>query len=174
MCWSIDKENFDNCSNIFHNVAEDDFIVYKIGKIKNGYFMSMFHSDFRYKANTIKHIKKISIKENTFYKQYFVERGYHSYSKECLLTIGLSTVDIKKLRLKVLRIDYLYNSSGVIEFYPLDSEIGKFIIPKGTEYYVNAKGEIVSSQIMWTGKYCKAGNIKKNLVEFKDLVLCLG
>ena len=53
MCWIIDKEKFDSCSNIFHNVAEDDIIVYKIGKIKNSYFMPMFHSNFKYKANTI-------------------------------------------------------------------------------------------------------------------------
>ena len=59
----------------------------------------------------------------------------------------------------------------------LDSEIGKFIIPKGTEYYENEYGEIVSSQIVWTGECMSLSELKKNSYEpikFKDLRLCVG
>ena len=33
--------------------------------------------------------------------------------------------------------------------------IATFVIPKGSQYAVNWKGEIVSNQIMYTGKYLK-------------------
>ena len=36
--------------------------------------------------------------------------------------------------------------------------IATFIIPKGSEYYENRAGEIVSSSIIYTGKYVKIGN----------------
>ena len=36
-----------------------------------------------------------------------------------------------------------------------DYYIGTFIIPKGSIYYENSKGELVSSNIIYTGKYLK-------------------
>lgn len=44
--------------------------------------------------------------------------------------------------------------------------IATFIIPKGSKYYENDVGEIVSSSIIYTGKYVKIGNsiLKNNYV----------
>lgn len=36
-----------------------------------------------------------------------------------------------------------------------DYYLGTFIIPKGSEYYENHVGEIVSSNIIYMGKYIK-------------------
>ena len=33
--------------------------------------------------------------------------------------------------------------------------VATFVIPKGSQYAVNWKGEIVSNQIIYTGKYLK-------------------
>ena len=39
--------------------------------------------------------------------------------------------------------------------------IGTFIIPKGTEYFENKYGYIVSSEIIYTGKYLRISNFNK-------------
>ena len=36
-----------------------------------------------------------------------------------------------------------------------DDYIATFIIPKGATYIINTKGEIVSNQIIYTGRYLK-------------------
>ena len=52
---------------------------------------------------------------------------------------------------------YLGKIAEDIRLYNIYS-IATFIIPKGSEYYENGGGEIVSSNIIYTGKYVKIGN----------------
>ena len=52
---------------------------------------------------------------------------------------------------------YLGKIAEDIRLYNIYS-IATFIIPKGSEYYENGGGEIVSSNIIYTGKYVRIGN----------------
>ena len=71
---------------------------------------------------------------------------------------------------------YVYNKGKAtirIGKYVDVTTIAKFIIPKGTEYYENEEGEIVSSQIMWTGQYVQHNTIQQwENIAFKEL--CVG
>ena len=56
------------------------------------------------------------------------------------------TCNINKLEAKIAKEDIRLNNAY---------SIATFIIPKGSEYYENKAGEIVSSNIIYTGKYIK-------------------
>ena len=170
MCWVIKKTEYEANPSKYHKVAKEDIIVYKIGKIKNKKFIPSFHHTFEYES-------KVTNKKNTLKFQaatdYTIEEGYHSYSKECSIEKDLNLFSTKFI-LSVYRKIKCHDM--LVEAY-LDSEIGKFIIPKGTEYYENEYGEIVSSQIVWTGECMSLIELKKNShepIKFKDLRLCVG
>lgn len=58
--------------------------------------------------------------------------------------------------------------------YTIWSDVGKFIIPKGTEYIENDNGEIVSSCIKWTGSCLNSKDILYNKEHKKFRSLCVG
>lgn len=72
--------------------------------------------------------------------------GYHSYTSMSYSDLGLYS-----------RIIYL---GKIVQYIRLNNiySIATFIIPKGSEYYENRDGEIVSSNIIYTGKYVRIGN----------------
>ena len=136
MCW-IGKCNI--------KIAKRDFYVYKLGSVSYKGFESLYQ-DFVYEPKEIN--KKIELnpiqlyKDKSFYKIY---EGYHSYKdvvmpysdlRSCCRTIYLGKIKLSH---------YPYN------IYHLAT----FIIPKGSVYYENIYGEIVSSNIIYTGKYIK-------------------
>ncbi len=45
----------------------------------------------------------------------------------------------------------------------LEKLIKNFIIPKGSTYYENCGEELVSSNIIYTGKYVRIGNSEEQL-----------
>lgn len=77
-----------------------------------------------------------------------IENGYHSYKE----------VAIEFCQNHYLRNIYLGDViKGFVDdlsrYSPL--YLGTFIIPKGSKYYINNRGEIVSSNIIYTGKWVK-------------------
>ena len=104
---------------------------FKIGKKKITQLISLFEKYLYipYKEQPFIDLKPIRVFGNPYdvedYKNiyYKIERGYHSYS-----TIEKSQEDI------------LFGNEIII----------KCIIPKGSEYYINTNGEIVSSTIIVT------------------------
>ena len=128
MCWAGRRK----C-----NIAEEDITVYK--------YLDEDHNspilNYHYRKNEL--CEKILLKPMSAYKKIcidwdkdvidvypyiFIYCGYHSYIKEP-----------KKKPF----------------YFPTNSTLYKFIIPKGSEYYINVKGEVVSNQIIFTGEKAK-------------------
>lgn len=96
-----------------------------------------------------------------------IEEGYHSYSKKCKIYYGKYNSDkISIYNKEEIKIEN-YFSEGIYFIYEI---IGKFIIPKGSEYYENENGEIVSSQLVWTGESYLLNKLEcDKMIKFKDL-----
>ena len=128
MCWAGRRK----C-----NIAEEDITVYK--------YLDEDHNspilNYHYRKNEL--CEKILLKPMSAYKKIcidwdkdvidvypyiFIYCGYYSYIKEP-----------KKKPF----------------YFPTNSTLYKFIIPKGSEYYINVKGEVVSNQIIFTGEKAK-------------------
>ena len=77
-----------------------------------------------------------------------IEKGYHSYKE----------VAIEFYQTSYFRDIYLGDAiKGFVDELSLYSHLylGTFIVPKDSEYYINNSGEIVSSNIIYTGRWIK-------------------
>ena len=164
MCWIINKKAFEANPERYHNIAQEDIIVYKVGYKKYNKFRPFYKKMFSYKAKSLN--DEISLhmdsKDNVYY---FIGEGYHSYSEECnlisCLRDGEKTFDIESSKGYRVMPMYLVKQSIII---------GKFIIPKGSEYYENKCEEIVSSNIIWTGEYHLIDNMEiGKAIQFNNL-----
>lgn len=135
-------------------IAKRDFYVYKLGYVSDKGFKSLYQN-FIYKPKEIN--KKIKLEPvihgykiyELMMKQYGeIHEGYHSYKD-----IAMPYSDLRPY----YRTIYLGKFAEDIRLNNVYS-IATFIIPKGSEYYENKAGEIVSSSIIYTGKYVKIGN----------------
>ncbi len=143
MCW------VGNATAI-KKIAERDFYVYKIGKIVEN---NIFISDIRGYNYVPKYPNRIVplVPYSTCVDSYIIDRGYHSYK-----WIALD--------------DYYPNVRCLGNYNPALKEslegykfccIATFIVPKGAEYFENKYGHIVSSSIIYTGKYLRISNFNK-------------
>ena len=126
-------------------IAKQDFYVYKLGSVSDKGFKSLY-KNFIYEPKEIN--KKIELNPIQLYKDksfYVIYEGYHSYKDIVMpysdLRSYCRTIYFGKIKLN----HFPYN------IYHLAT----FIIPKGSIYYENIYGEIVSSNIIYTGKYIK-------------------
>lgn len=146
MCWI----NLEKLVNI--QIADKDIEVYKIVFEANKQSCKSCIQGFMYEANTI--YKRPYIHMECERKVYgtpnvvHVEKAYHSYTK------------IQYTLKKVSRESTIYK--GIIAGKQLMSVkfdnpyyVATFIIPKGSQYAINWSDEIISSQIIYTGKYLK-------------------
>lgn len=153
MCWwTIKKKIFDEYPDSYHKVATQDIAVYKFGDIVEKNFISS-ELKKKYASNIAnRHIKINLIKDNERY--YEINEAYDSYSENCSLNIDIPFIVV-------------YPST---QTYDLNKTIGKFIIPKGTEYYTNETGMLASSQLIWTGEYHSIDNIERGkIIQLKDI-----
>ena len=127
-------------------IAEKDFYVYKIGRVlENGIFVSYIKNfDYipKFRNRTIFLIVQISCRYT-----YVIQEGYHSY--KWIAFDDTNPYD---------RCLYLGNYNPALkENISLYKHccIATFIVPKGAKYYENEFGGIVSSEIVYTGKYVK-------------------
>lgn len=126
-------------------IAKRDFYVYKLGHISDKGFKSLYQ-DYTYEIKSInEEITLIPRKHPAFYPLCMIREGYHSY-----ISISMPYSKLGLFSRKV----YLGKNLGTLllcnSYY-----IATFIIPKGSKYYENIYGEIVSSNIIYTGKYIK-------------------
>ena len=126
-------------------IARRDITVYKLGRILNNEFISLYQ-DYTYEIKSInEEITLIPHKHPVFYPLYMICEGYHSYTSISTPYSELGLFSRKVYLGKKLSTLWLCNT-----YY-----IATFIIPKGSEYFENTVGEIVSSNIIYTGKYIK-------------------
>lgn len=145
MCW-VGKCNV--------KIAKRDFYVYKLGYVSDKGFNSLYQ-DFIYIPRVLNEKVEMRplISNYSIYlllnEQYgIIYEGYHSYRDIAMpysdLGLHSRTIYLGKI-VENIRLNNSYS-------------IATFIIPKGSEYYENNNGEIVSSNIIYTGKYVKIGN----------------
>lgn len=145
MCWVGNNTDI-------KKIAERDFYVYKIGRVISD---AIFVSDIRGYSYVPKYPNRIVplVPYSLCVDSYIVDRGYHSY--------------------KWVALDNTYPNERCLclgNYNPALKEnislykgccIATFIIPKGTEYFENEHGHIVSSEIIYTGKYLRISNFNK-------------
>lgn len=145
MCWTGDN-------TAVRKIAERDFYVYKIGKIV---WNNIFVSDIRGHNYVPKCPNRIVplVPYSLYVGSYTIDRGYHSYKwvaledtypNERCLCLGNYNPSLKEN----------------ISLYK-GCCIATFMVPKGAEYFENKYGHIVSSEIIYTGKYLRISNFKK-------------
>ena len=145
MCWTGDD-------TAIRKIAERDFYVYKIGKIV---WNNIFISDIRGYYYAPKGLNRIVplVTYSFGVGNYRIDKGYHSYKwvaledtypNERCLCLG----------------NYRSALRENISLYK-GCCIATFIIPEGAEYFENKYGHIVSSEIIYTGKYLRISNFSK-------------
>ena len=145
MCWI-------SSGTAIRKIAERDFYVYKIGKIV---WNNIFISDIRgynYAPKCLNRIVPL-VPYGLGAGSYRIDRGYHSYK-----WIALDDPYPNFRCLCLGSYDPALRES--LEGYKFCC-IATFIIPKGAEYFENKYGHIVSSEIIYTGKYLRISNFSK-------------
>ena len=150
MCWIENTRSFDL------QIANRDIEVYKIVSDASKLSCKSFIQGFIYETNIRYAMDAIELEESSLSDAFcnanliYITKAYHSYTK-IRFTLKkpcspCSTPEYKGIiagnLLMPIRIDNPYY-------------VATFVIPKGSQYAVNWKGEIVSNQIMYTGKHLK-------------------
>ena len=150
MCWAERLENV----NI--QIADKDIEVYKVVYKANKKSCKSCVRGFMYEANTLYKMPSIELEKSYIHRMYsvismiYIQEAYHSYTKIQYTLSGIYEKDPIYTGKSIifgnqLREIILYNP-----YY-----VATFVIPKGATYIINTKGEIVSNQIIYTGKYKK-------------------
>lgn len=143
MCWIENTRSFDL------QIADRDIEVYKIVSDANKLSCESLIQGFIYKD-------AMELEESSFSSAFcptdliYITKAYHSYTKiRFTLKKPYSLCSAPEYKgiiagnlLMPIRIDNPYY-------------VATFVIPKGFQYAVNWKGEIVSNQIIYTGKHLK-------------------
>lgn len=137
MCWVSDKLKI--------KIAKKDIPVWKIVYIdENSYkteCYAIYHRDYYYLKGNVRHSCMHFINNFNFISGY---EGFHSYSKTLKPIITKEYIRIIKKYLFGLR-------KEVIESWPNKKciKLAKFYIPKGSNYAIDKKGEIISDVIVF-------------------------
>lgn len=144
MCWTEIK------NNINVQIANRDFKVYKIVLDASKQSCKSIVKGFNYTVDTLYNIPTIESKVIGFkYKVVNIKKAYHSY-------IGIHFICNSSFYNRAIRSKgMLFGRRHVSIPFENETYIATFIIPKGATYIINAKGEVVSDTIIYTGRYIK-------------------
>ena len=146
MCW------IETLRNVKYQVADNDIKVYKIVKCADKRSCVSIIQNFNYAANTL---YKVSTLEYAAVNRrpgvIKIEKAYHSYTG--IQFVCNSTFRTVKGVYRCKSI--ILGNRRMLMSLENDGYIATFIIPKGSTYIINTKGEIVSNKIIYTGKYLK-------------------
>ena len=146
MCWIEIKDNI----NV--QIADKDFKVYKIVLDANKQSCTSNVKGFVYTANTLYAIPTIESKIiDPYCGKIKIEKAYHSYTGIYFIWDASYCILGGTTRCR----DLLFGKQKVCIPIKNDAYIATFIIPKGATYIINTKDEIVSNQIIYTGRYLK-------------------
>ena len=146
MCW-IEIKN-----NINVQIADKDLKVYKMVLDASKQSCTSIVKGFVYTANTLYAIPTIESKViDPYCGKIKIEKAYHSYTGIHFICGASYCILGGATRCK----DLLFGNKVVCIPFENDIYIATFIIPKGSTYIINTKGEIVSDKIIYTGRYLK-------------------
>lgn len=150
MCWT------ERLANVNIQITDRDIEVYKVVCKADKKSCKSSVRGFMYEADTLYKMPSIELKKSYMYRTYSIlsvisiQKAYHSYTK------------IQHTLSRIYQKGSIYKSRGIIagnqlRAIRLDNPyyVATFVIPKGSQYAVNWRGEIVSNQIMYTGKHLK-------------------
>ena len=125
-------------------VAKRGIKVYKIGAYADGdTFIPFFYSNFDYPVNQLV-VEPVIFADS-------IEYGLHSYLNCILYPLYPAAVDLYTQR--------SFRHTLSLSLYSIF--LGEFLIPAGTLYCLNSKGEVVSNRLIYTGNYIKVQPGKK-------------
>ena len=146
MCWIEIKDNV----NV--QITDKDFKVYKIVLDASKQSCTSIVKGFVYTANTLYAIPTIESKViDPYCGKIKIEKAYHSYTGIHFICNSSYYIHCGATRCK----DVLFGKRGICIPFENDWYIATFIIPKGSTYIINTKGEVVSDKIIYTGRYLK-------------------
>ena len=146
MCWIEIKDNI----NV--QIADKDFEVYKIVLDANKQSCTSIVRGFNYTVGTLYAIPTIESKViDPYCGKIKIEKAYHSYTEVHFIWDSSYYIHCGATICK----DILFGKRGICIPFENDWYIATFIIPKGSKYIINTKGEIVSNKIIYTGRYLK-------------------
>ena len=146
MCWIEIKDNI----NV--QIADKDFEVYKIVLDANKQSCTSIVRGFNYTVGTLYAIPTIESKViDPYCGKIKIEKAYHSYTEVHFIWDSSYYIHCGATICK----DMLFGKRGICIPFENDWYIATFIIPKGSTYIINTKGEIVSDKIIYTGRYLK-------------------
>ena len=146
MCWIEIKDN------VNAQVADKDFEVYKIVLNANKQSCTSIVRGFNYTVDTLYTIPTIESKViDPYCGKIKIEKAYHSYTEVHFIWDSSYYIHCGATICK----DMLFGKLGICIPFENDWYIATFIIPKGSTYIINTKGEVVSDKIIYTGRYLK-------------------
>lgn len=146
MCWIEIQEN------VKYQVADKDIEVYKIVTCANKQLCVSIIKNFNYTANILYKIPTLEYdKIARKYETLKIEKAYHSYTRVQFVCNSTFRVVKGVYRFKSI----ILGNRRMLMSFENDGYITTFIIPKGAVYIINRCGEVVSNQIIYTGKYLK-------------------
>lgn len=150
MCW------IENIKKLDLQIADRNIEVYKIISDASKQFCKSLIQGFIYEANIRYAMDAMELEESSLDSAFhttdliYITKAYHSYTK-IRFTLKKPCCQYSK-----------HGDKGIIAgnlLMPIRIDnpyyVATFVIPKGSQYAVNWKGEIVSNQIIYTGKYLK-------------------
>ena len=146
MCWIENIKRFDL------QIANRDIEVYKIVLDANKKSCTSIVKGFVYTVNTLYTIPTIESKViDPYCGKIKIEKAYHSYTEIHFICNSSYYIHCGATMCK----DMLFGNRGICIPFENDWYIATFIIPKGSTYIINTKGEVVSDKIIYTGRYLK-------------------
>lgn len=150
MCW------IENIKGWNLQIADKDIEVYKIVSDASKQFCKAIIQKFVYKANIKYAMDAMELEGSNFSSAFcttdliYITKAYHSYTK-IRFTLKKPYDPYPKHEYKGIIAGNLLMPIRINNPY----YVATFVIPKGSQYAINWKGEIVSNQIIYTGKHLK-------------------
>ena len=150
MCW------IENIKKLDLQIADRDIEVYKIVSDASKLSCKSLIQGFIYEANIGYAMDAMELEESGLSDTFcnanliYITKAYHSYTK-IRFTLRKPYDPYSKHGYKGIIAGNLLMPIKIDNPY----YIATFVIPKGSQYAVNWKGEIVSNQIIYTGKHLK-------------------
>lgn len=146
MCWRTKElERTNNCNAL---IAKEDIHCYKIVKLNDEYGFRSMYRNFKYEIGVeYENSDSLALSFNTINKTFEIYNGFHSYSYEsttCEVNrrhYGYNEWKIRNINKELL--------DWIGEFNAIQVEC---IIPKGSKYFLNERGEYVSDKIKIIGR----------------------
>ena len=145
MCWSC------YANNLKAYKAEADINVYKVVKNASKKLCVSEFTGFTYYKDTEPSELKLALHSNSHSSFLTIKEGYYSYESVNFVLDSLCDPNFHGFICKTIVLGTRKELLGINNSIYLAT----FIIPKGSIYFVNPLGVIVSSRIKYTGKYVK-------------------